>query len=164
MASISIITDTHVYFYSGREHYSNWHVTPGQFRYPRAQTLFDCSERAFMWEKATFFGDHMIAHAILLAKDPRETKELGRKVQGYDDKVWTCVREGLMANVCLAKYSQNPAWAAELKATDKRILVEASPVDRIWGCGLDVETAASGAPWNGLNLLGESLMTVRGLL
>lgn len=159
-----ITTDTHVYFYSGREIYSNWHTTSGQLAHHRARAVMDCTERAFMWEKATFFGDDMIAHAILIAKDARETKELGRKIQGYNDREWETVRLGFMTYVNLLKYQQNPAMGDVLRATEKRILVEASPYDGIWGIKRSVEEAAAGATWQGRNLLGEALMTVRGLL
>ncbi|MFD7659407.1 NADAR domain-containing protein, partial [Actinosynnema sp. NPDC059797] len=53
-----------------------------------------------------------------------------------------------------------------LLSTGDRVLVEASPVDRIWGIGLaaDDERALDPASWRGLNLLGEALTRVRELL
>ena len=46
------------------------------------------------------------------------------------------------------------------------MLVEASPVDRIWGIGLaaDDERAANPARWRGLNLLGFALVRARAIL
>ncbi len=43
------------------------------------------------------------------------------------------------------------------------MLVEASPVDRVWGIGLaaDDERASDPARWRGLNLLGFALMDAR---
>ncbi|WP_444942547.1 NADAR domain-containing protein [Microbulbifer sp. ZKSA004] len=50
--------------------------------------------------------------------------------------------------------------------TEDRVLVEASPVDRIWGIGLAQDNSASENPndWKGLNLLGFALMEVRARL
>jgi ribA/ribD-fused uncharacterized protein len=63
-------------------------------------------------------------------------------------------------------FSANQALGGYLKATGSRVLVEASPVDLIWGIGL-----AAGSPavedidaWPGLNLLGFALMEARSLL
>lgn len=160
-----ITTDTHVYFYSGSTIYSNWHRTHRQFVDPVNDNLFfNSTEQAFMWWKAVFFQDHDIAARIEKDYDPASCKRLGRNIKGYDDRAWECVRLGYMTYVNYLKYSQNPAWAEQLKATGNRVLVEASPVDRIWGIGLSVEDAAAGQAWRGRNLLGEALMTVRGLL
>jgi hypothetical protein len=61
------------------------------------------------------------------------------------------------------KFSQNPELAEFLLKTGSRVLVEASPVDRIWGIGLaqDDERCADPNRWDGLNLLGFALMDVR---
>lgn len=179
MSTPAITTDTHVFFYSGGSIYSNWHTTPRQFVDPLNGNLaFDSSEVAFIWQKAVFFQDHRIATLLEQKGMTAATaKQLGRQIKGYDDAAWECVRLGFMTYVNLLKYRQNPEWGAELKETKGRILIEASPTDKIWGVGLDIEAAVEYAKqrewdgvnprhieWPGRNLLGEALMTVRGLL
>lgn len=159
-----ITTDTHVYFYSGREIYSNWHRTKGQFTDSATGLVFDSSEQHFMWQKARFFNDEKNAAKIAKTVDAATVKFIGRHIERYDDKAWECVRLGCMNYSGYLKYSQNPDFGATLKATGSRILVEASPVDRIWGIGRSVEEAAAGVTWDGRNLLGISLMAVRDLL
>ena len=63
-----------------------------------------------------------------------------------------------------AKFTQNVELRQFLKQTGSRVLVEASPVDKIWGIGLaqDDEKANNPNLWSGLNLLGFALMQVRG--
>lgn len=176
----TIVTDDFVFFYTN--YLSNWWSTRDikpQLTDPVTKLAWNNTEEAFMAAKARFFGDEE-THALIVAhaaarKHPREVKELGRLVKGYDNATWDCVREGFMAHVNLMKYRQNPDLAAQLKATGDRVLVEASPVDGIWGVKLDIEAAAAFAAnssfigasitnWPGRNLLGKALMTVRGLL
>uniref|UniRef100_UPI0035A00B10 NADAR domain-containing protein n=1 Tax=Delftia acidovorans TaxID=80866 RepID=UPI0035A00B10 len=60
----------------------------------------------------------------------------------------------------------NPALARYLLNTGDRVLVEASPVDAIWGIGLAADDVRATVPAGsqGLNLLGFALMQVRARL
>ncbi len=166
-----IITETHVYFYTN--YLSNWWTTKNiapQFVDPITGITFNNTEEAFMWQKSNFFGDletcYLINNHALTCKHPSEVKSLGRLVKNYNDKSWSTVRLGFMTYVNLLKYQQNPDLAIKLKETGDRVLVEASPVDLVWGCGLDEKTAAVTPypSWPGQNLLGKALMEVRSLL
>ena len=171
MNTAAVTTPTHLFFYSGTI-YSNFHWTENQFRY--RDMSVSSSEVAFMLAKALFFGDSETAAKIANAKSSFDAKALGRQVRGYVDREWECVRLGMMQHVLLAKFGQNPEWAAQLKATGNRILVEASPVDLVWGAGLDEAAClkhdqnssfvGASLTWPGRNLLGKALMTVRDLL
>lgn len=61
----------------------------------------------------------------------------------------------------LAKFSSTPELRAQIVATGRQVLVEASPLDRIWGVGVGANKAQTPKEWRGLNLLGRVLMQVR---
>ncbi len=152
------VTDTYVYFYTNE--FSNFHICSFTFH----GFVFGNTEQAFMWQKAMTFGDLDMAQKILeTPDDPMGVKHMGRMVKGYDDTIWSSVREQVMLDVNLAKYSQNEYLKTMLLDTGSRIMVEASPVDRIWGVGLsenDPEILEE-TNWLGQNLLGHVLMAVR---
>ena len=124
---------------------------------------YSCAEQFMMAEKARLFGDEAIRAKIVASSAPREHKALGRQVAGFDHAVWERARLDIVVRGNLAKFGQNPAMLAALLATGDRLLVEASPLDRIWGVGLraDDPRIHDRANWNGQNLLGEALMRVR---
>lgn len=156
-------TDALVLFWRTREIYSNWH--PARF-VDEGGRAFENSEQFMMWGKATLMGDHLMAERMLAVSDPKALKAMGRQVKGYDDARWVAHRLAVVVQGCYLKFSQNPAMKAELLATGDRMLVEASPDDRIWGIGLEESDprCLDRAQWQGLNLLGEALMVVRELL
>lgn len=121
------------------------------------------AEHWMMAQKARLFGDEAMAARILTAPSPAQAKKLGREVRGFDQARWEQHRFGLVCEGNQHKFSQHPALEAFLIGTGKRVLVEASPVDRIWGIGLAADDPRAENPrlWNGLNLLGFALMQVR---
>ena len=121
------------------------------------------AEHWMMAGKARLFGDEESLPGILAARTPAEAKKRGRLVRGFDDEAWTAARFELVVEGNVAKFGQDPALRDYLLGTRGRVLVEASPVDRVWGIGLagDDERAADPARWRGLNLLGFALMEAR---
>jgi hypothetical protein len=116
-----------------------------------------------MAEKANLFGDQDIRAQVLQALTPNAAKALGRSVRGFDNQIWLQHRFDIVVRANQAKFSQNPELNAYLEQTGSKIIVEASPVDNIWGIGLaqDDEKASNPNLWQGLNLLGFALMQVR---
>ncbi|CBJ79787.1 conserved hypothetical protein [Xenorhabdus bovienii str. Jollieti] len=109
------------------------------------------------------FNDSATLEKIINAKNPGAAKAYGREVCGFNQSIWDDHQLAIVIEGNLAKFSQNNALAEFLLNTADKILVEASPVDRIWGIGLAEDFANIENPltWNGLNLLGFSLMAVR---
>lgn len=160
-------TSTHLFFYGSGAIYSNWHSDPKNPRqFLRNNNWFANTEQAFMYEKAILFNDHETAQEILATPSPKDVKALGRKVRNFDAQKWEDRALGIMTSVNLDKYSQNPEFKKELLETGERILVEASPYDKIWGVGLHYMDAKilDEKNWLGKNLLGKALMNVRRLL
>ncbi|MET9595712.1 NADAR family protein [Streptomyces sp. NPDC006516] len=124
------------------------------------------AEHWMMAGKARLFGDAEAESAALAARSPAEAKKAGRLVKGFDDAVWERERFALVVAGSVHKFGQDPALLAYLLGTGDRVLVEASPMDRIWGIGLaeDDPRALTPASWRGLNLLGFALMEARALL
>jgi ribA/ribD-fused uncharacterized protein len=131
----------------------------GEVTYPTA-------EHFMMAEKARLFGDEDVRAKILAAPHPRDAKMLGRHVANFDDESWNRARFEIVVEGNLAKFSQNEILKAYLLNTQDRVLVEASPVDSIWGIGLGSDSPDAESPdrWRGLNLLGFALMEVRAQL
>lgn len=127
---------------------------------------FTSAEHYMMWRKALLFDDHVVGSRVLAAASPGEAKALGRQVSGFDDAVWTASRLEIVVSGNLAKFGQDPALGSYLLGTGSRLLVEASPLDRVWGIGLEASDPRASDPssWLGLNLLGEALMEVRSRL
>ncbi|MFD1145689.1 NADAR family protein [Saccharothrix hoggarensis] len=121
------------------------------------------AEHFMMEGKALLFGDEEVAERVVAARTPGEAKALGRHVRGFDEATWAAARLDVVVRGNLAKFGAHDDLRAFLLGTGDRVLVEASPVDRVWGIGLaaDDPRAADPSTWLGLNLLGEALMVVR---
>ena len=128
--------------------------------------VYATAEHFMMAEKARFFGDEIRRQQILASSTPGQAKALGRMVSGFEQQPWDQACWHIVVQGNLAKFSQSPEMKAFLLATRGRVLVEASPHDRIWGIGLHRDDPRSADPqqWLGDNLLGFALMEVRDLL
>lgn len=98
------------------------------------------AEHFMMAEKARLFQDHSTLSRILNARSPAEAKKLGRLVQGFDDGVWKAARWDIVVQGNLAKFGQHSDLKAFLLQTGDKVIVEASPFDRIWGIGMGAKT------------------------
>ncbi|MGW4364421.1 NADAR family protein [Nocardia takedensis] len=129
-------------------------------------TTFRTAEHYMMWRKALLFEDPATAEQVVAADHPSRAKALGRKIAGFDEKRWEEHRFEIVTTANTAKFAQHGDLLAYLRGTGDRVLVEASPVDRVWGIGLAADDPAAQDParWRGLNLLGFALMAARAAL
>ncbi len=97
-------------------------------------------------------------------------KALGRKVRNFDEGRWARERERIVLAGSLHKFRQHADLRALLLGTGERGLVEASPMDRVWGVGVGARKAAEmcvgaeGREGWGMNLLGRALGEGRRIL
>lgn len=124
---------------------------------------YPSAEHFMMAEKARLFSDHDVLQRVLVATTPGAAKALGREISAFEESTWLAHRWQIVVAANYAKFSQNTKLREFLLNTADRVLVEASPVDRIWGIGLAADDPAAENPheWDGLNLLGFALMQVR---
>jgi ribA/ribD-fused uncharacterized protein len=122
---------------------------------------FRYAETYMMYQKALLFGDTKVAKEILECTSPRQVKDLGRQVHGFDEKKWKKYRESIVYKANLLKFEQNKHLRSLLLATGERRLVEASPFDKVWGIGFTEDQAERNRDRWGSNLLGKQLMKVR---
>ena len=132
-------------------------------RFTAGGVAYASAEHWMMAEKARLFDDTASLERILAAPTPAEAKNLGRLVENFDEAVWNAARLEAVVTGNVAKFGQDPVLRAYLLGTANRVLVEASPRDRIWGIGLAATNDHASDPrlWRGSNLLGFALMETR---
>ena len=69
-----------------------------------------------MYQKAVLFQDNEIAQQILEISDVGKIKALGRSVKGYDDLVWSGLRQIIVFHGVLEKFRQNDELKKKLLA------------------------------------------------
>jgi ribA/ribD-fused uncharacterized protein len=121
------------------------------------------AEHWMMAAKARLFEDPEALRRALAAAHPADAKKAGRLVRGFDETVWKRERFRVVVEGSVHKFAAHPGPREFLLGTGDRVLVEASPRDRVWGIGLSASDEAASAPerWRGLNLLGFALMEAR---
>ncbi len=105
--------------------------------------------------QAQKFPDTEYEEAIRRAKSPAKAKAMGRSRRYRLRRDWESVKDGIMREAVLAKFTQHADLRAILLSTGDALLIENSPTDDYWGCG---------AHGGGKNKLGKILMSVRDAL
>ena len=155
------LSDSSIYFYGPTKtngYLSNFYHVKDKFQYDGVS--FHTSEHHLMYQKAMLMGDDNTASKIKHVTKPLEAKRLGRQVKPWDQTKWENNCQDIMVNILVAKFS-DPQMKPFLESTRGKQLFEASPTDKIWGIGISVKSAESGASHNGRNLLGKALMRAR---
>lgn len=163
------VTDTHVYFLKGP--LSQWYPSKFVGNDPISSMLgytgklykyVNC-EQWMMHGKALLMKDFDTAKLIMEATKPSVIKDLGREVKNYDEELWSRLRFAVVTLGNHLKFNSNPELRTFLESTGNRTLVEAAWYDSTWGVKLDQDDDAilDEANWQGQNLLGKALMTVR---
>lgn len=121
--------------------------------------VFHNLEQAFQFKKAMRHGKILLANKIARTRNPVVVKRLSKKIQ--PSKEWRQVEQDIMAELLMAKFSQNGDLAKVLLQTGEKQLHEAT-TDRIWaiGCGLS-SRALTNEEWKGKDLLGQLLENTR---
>ena len=104
--------------------FSNWYLsdfTTGDMKYTSL-------EQYMMHQKALRFHDENIAAQILATDDVAYIKELGRKVSGFDNHVWNGMRQIIVYEGLMAKFTQNPELKRALLDTGNTVLAEAAAI------------------------------------
>ncbi|MGW0884132.1 NADAR family protein [Streptomyces sp. NPDC002671] len=121
------------------------------------------AEHWMMAGKARLFRDAEAERRVLAAVHPAEAKKAGRLVRDFDEAIWERERFEIVAQGSVHKFAAHDDLREFLLGSGDRVLVEASPVDRVWGIGLTADDEAASDPerWKGPNLLGFALMEAR---
>lgn len=138
---------------------SQWYESP----FEDGRHVYKTAEHFMMAEKARLFGSKNKVQEILAAENPGKAKSIGRTIDNFDQVVWDKHKFDIVVRGNVKKFEQNTHLKKFLITTGHQILVEASPVDKVWGIGLAAEDPSIENPehWKGKNLLGFALMVVR---
>lgn len=139
--------------------FSQWYYSP----FTIDDVTYTSAEKYMMAKKALVFKDIETYLKIMATDNPKEQKQYGREVKNFNPEIWNSVCKKHVYDANYAKFTQNKKLYTELMATSGTILVEASPTDKIWGCGL-VESDPNindEKNWTGTNWLGEILTNLR---
>lgn len=138
---------------------SQWYIKD----FKENDLVFNCMEKYMMYNKALLFDDKDIANEILNNNQPKAIKELGRKVKNFNDELWDKMKYKIVFTGNYYKFSQNTDLRNFLLSTKNKVLVEASPYDKVWGIKMryNDENIENPFCWKGENLLGFALMEAR---
>ena len=125
-------------------------------------TTYSCNEQYIQSQKSDLFGDNRAKARIMASNDPREMKDIGRRIRGYVDSEWKAQTDEVIMECLRRKVYDHKAVQDYLLSTGDKIIGEATP-DRHFGIGLHIgdSRVLNYDEWQGRNLMGRSLMEIR---
>jgi ribA/ribD-fused uncharacterized protein len=141
-----------LWFYSdkkGHGCFSNFFAVPitmGGLVWPTSEHYFQAMK---------FHTDQAHFDEVRSAKGPMDAAKMGRDRSRPLRKDWEAVKNDLMFDVVLAKFTQHSDLQEQLLSTGSQVLIEHTKNDAYWGDGGD---------GTGKNMLGITLMQVREVL
>ncbi len=100
---------------------------------------YDTAEQYMMSEKALLFGDLESYKAIMNEPSPKICKQLGRQVKNFDSSIWNNAFKEIIFHGNLGKLQSDIEFLDALLSTGDAVLIEASPLDDIYGAGISKE-------------------------
>ena len=165
MDNATVFTSTNtgaplVLFRSGFSPLSNFHPR-SPFTYIGVN--YCCGEQYYQASKATHFKDHEAWKKIMGTRKPREMKQIGYEIKGYDHEEWKKIAPGIAYEGIEQRFQQNKSALELLLKTNCAIIAEATEHDRFWATGIDINDEAVLNPmnWTGQNHMGKMLMQLR---
>ncbi|BFZ16798.1 hypothetical protein BsWGS_19837 [Bradybaena similaris] len=151
--------ESYFFFYGNKSPFSQHYPV----KFSVDGVVYNCAEQYMMYSKAALFKDEGMKQKIMSTDDPVKQKKFGRQVQNFEKDVWNKAAVEVVKTASKAKFDQNEELRKQLFGTYPKVLVEASPRDRIWGIGLGASNpkALNKANWRGRNKLGYTLTEVR---
>jgi len=151
------VTNDFVLFWGGP--FSQWAMSDFEID----DVKYNCTEQYMMAAKAMFFNDTEAHKKIMESNNPSDQKQIGREIKGFDTLQWRGICFDIVVRANVAKFTQNEELKQILIESGNKIIVEASPYDKIWGVGLQESDPRCENPalWQGENLLGLALMVAR---
>lgn len=95
---------------------------------------FPTCEHAYQWKKFSETWPD-IAKKILDADSPEEAQQIAHQHKPKMPKNWHGKKVSVMEEILRAKLAQHETVRDALKRTERRKIVENSPIDSFWGCG-----------------------------
>lgn len=169
--------------------FSLWH--PAKFEYKGL--TFSSAGQFMLYSKAMLFGDDKTAQKIMKLNDDefiqqfltgklsaqrimtdkiktkfwdihhQDMKEIANNIVSYNHDIWSLKLPSIIGVAVREKYNQNPDLQENLLSTKSKLLVFATPTDKVLGVGLNKDEVlkTDKADWPGQNLLGSMLTDLR---
>lgn len=123
---------------------------------------YNGNEQYIQSRKAELFGDHEAVQKIMASNDPREMKNIGKRIKGYVDAEWKQHSCDVIAECVRAKVYSYKEVQDYLLSTGDKLIGEGTP-DPHFGVGIHIKDSRVLNPeeWTGNNIMGRALVDIR---